>query len=95
VAPRSCDFLPQLKGTVEHESCPKLDRTLEIIWSIRGLERLQDGRQHVKSNRPMSKATISRALSIVGENQQLVPCLLGESPSEGDGAVERGLAALP
>ena len=43
---RSCEFsLPQLKGTVEHESCPKLDGTLEISGQCAGVEGWSDGRQ--------------------------------------------------
>ena len=33
-------------------------------------------------------------LKIVGKDQNLVRCLLGESPAEGNCTVERGLAAL-
>ena len=33
-------------------------------------------------------------LEVVGKDQNFVRCLLGESPCQGQGAVERGLAAL-
>ena len=33
-------------------------------------------------------------LEIVGKDQDFVRCFLGESPRQGEGAVERGLAAL-
>ena len=37
--------LPQLKGTHEHGSCPKLDRTLERFGQCEGVEGGSDGRQ--------------------------------------------------